>query len=81
MGMGTAGEGRPHRGRSAHHRGDLTVYLPPHIVDVIEGLLGHLGETLDDAHRNGDVPPRVRQRRADIVEGMDRLDEARRRGP
>lgn len=62
-------------------RHELVAYLHTSQLDLIGRLVAGLIVTLDNSHLDGGMPEVVRQTRADLIETVERLGEARQRGP
>lgn len=73
---------RGEQGTQGGLRTDHVVYLGQVHLDLFDRLAGRLLDSMDDEHMaDGAMPANVQQLRAEVVEAIDRLDEARRRGP
>lgn len=61
--------------------GDHVAYLAGVHLDHLSRLADHLVQAIDDHHEARDMLPGTHRLRSDLIETLDRLDEARRRGP
>jgi hypothetical protein len=61
--------------------GDYELRIERVQLDHLARLAEHYVDVISDDHRTADMPMHVRATRSSMLDLLDRLDEARRRGP